>query len=123
MTYEEMCKYVFSHERVDWEIRKMKLKKRQLVQARQISIYLGDWFYPHLTFEKLTEPFEQSRYLSLHSIKTVKSLMYSDRQFKSRVDRYLNAIRNQIKAEKEAELQEETYQQNDFYTEMELKTN
>jgi hypothetical protein len=113
MTYEELCKYVFSEERVDWELHAFKSRKRQLVQARQISIYLANWFWPkRYTNVELTKIFGQDHSSAQSSFKTVSKLLFSDKQYRTNMDKYLHVIRDRIKNEvieqNERLIQEET---------------
>lgn len=96
MNYESICRYVFSNEVVDWNLHDIKERKRQLVLARQISIYLGNWFYPKMTWRELAAIFKQDRVTAMHSKKQITNLLYSDKDLRRRVDRYLNEIRKRI---------------------------
>jgi len=96
MNYESICRYVFSNEVVDWNLHDIKERKRQLVLARQISIYLGNWFYPKMTWKELAEIFKQDHASAMHAKKQVTNLLYSDKDLRRRVDRYLNEIRKRI---------------------------
>lgn len=99
MKYEELCKYVFSEQQVDWELHNFKSRKRQLVQAKQICIYLGRWFFNGLRDIDLTEPLGIERSGYFHAQKSVKSLMFSDKQYRTNMDKYLLEIRKRIKEE------------------------
>ena len=116
MEYLDLCKAVFRKEVVDWEIRKLESRKRQLVQARQISMYLGNWFWPHLTGDQLAEPFAKDRCTAMHAIKTMKNLMFSDRALRERIDRYVVQIRKNINDDIGEDINEEVFQQSDFFT-------
>lgn len=100
MEYIDICKYVFSEEVVDWELHAMKCRIRQLVLARQISIYLGNWFYPNITDEKLAAMFNQDHSNAQHSISTIKKLLFSDKALRAKMDKYLRVIRERINKEK-----------------------
>jgi hypothetical protein len=97
MTYEELCKYVFSEERVAWELRTLNDRKRPLVMARQISIYLGNWFFTELTNKELSGIFNKDHASTNHAIKTIKALLFSDKNLRIRMDKYLMILRNRIK--------------------------
>lgn len=104
MNYEDVCKYVFSMEIVDWELRSYVSRKRELVQARQISIYLGDWFWPKMTDRELTEIFGQDHCMAHHSLKSVKALLFSDKEYRAKMDRYLRDISKKIKESQSKEV-------------------
>jgi hypothetical protein len=101
MTYEELCKYVFSEERVDWELHAIEDRKRQLVVARQISMYLGDWFFPQIPYVQLAGIFEKDHATCSHALKTIKALLFSDKSLRFRIDKYLKVIREKIKNEEQ----------------------
>jgi hypothetical protein len=105
MTYEEIAKYIFSEERVDWELHKLKDRHRQLVLARQIAIYIAHWFYPAITNRELGEIFGQDHANANHSIKSVSNLLFSDKELRSRVDKYLIILREKIRNENQELIQ------------------
>jgi len=113
MEYKELAKYVFAMERVDWELHSYKSRKRQLVQARQISIYLANWFWPLMPDRELTELFNQDHCMVHHTLKSVKSLLFSDKDYRAKMDRYLRDISNKIKEEDiikiKKEMEEESF--------------
>ena len=110
-----MCKYIFSREIVDWEIRQIKTKKSKIVQARQASIYLGNWFLPYLSYDELGLPFKKNRCNVYYSLKTMKNLLYSDKAMRKKIDNYLLRIKKKINEETKKEAKEEVFQQNDFF--------
>jgi hypothetical protein len=103
MKYEDLAKYVFAMERVDWELHNYKSRKRELVQARQMSIYLANWFWPLMNEKELVSIFEQSRSLAYNSLKSIKSQLYSDKNFRPKIEMYIRHIRAKIEAEEKAE--------------------
>jgi len=111
MNYLDICKYVFSEERVHWDMRTFKGRRRQLVQAKQISVYLGNWFFPQLSNDELAEPFDQDRSTMNHSIKKIKGYLQYDKNFRARIDKYLTIIRG----ENVIFESEDIYLENDFY--------
>jgi len=128
MTYEDICKDVFRHELVDWNLRKYKRKYRQLAQAKQISIYLGNWFFPKLSDIELGEPFATSRSNTYHAIKTIKGYLQHDKAFRVKIDKYLNRLGAIRKTYREVSSPEEDiFLENDFfpnrYRAIYLKTN
>lgn len=104
MNYTELCKYVFSEERVDWELHATESRKRELVLARQISVYLGNWFFPEIINRDLAGIFGKDHAIATHSIKAIKSLLYSDKNLRIRIDKYLRIIREKIKEENQKEV-------------------
>ena len=111
MTYLEICKYVFSEERVLWDMRTFKGRRRQLVQAKQISVYLGNWFFPQLSNSELAEPFDQDRSTVNHSIQVIKGYLQYDKNIRTRIDKYLTIIRG----ENVIPENEDIFLENDFY--------
>ena len=104
MEYLDICKYVFSEEVVDWELHTLESRKRQLVLARQISIYLGNWFYPTITDRELAAVFNKDHATASHAIKTIKQLLFSDKALRLRMDKYLRIVREKIKADQQKEV-------------------
>jgi hypothetical protein len=98
MNYEELCKYVFSEERVDWNLRSLKNRRKPLVLARHISIYLGNWFFPMMTDDDLIKPFNQDRCTTFHAIKNIKNLLFSDKDLRRRIDKYLRILGRELRA-------------------------
>jgi len=96
MKYEDLCKYVFSEERVDWNLHNIKCKKREVVTARHICIYLGDWFFKGMTWEQLTEPFNQTHANGLSAKKRIVKLMASEGDLKRRINKYLVILRGRM---------------------------
>lgn len=113
MEYIDICKYIFAEERVDWELHNFKSRRRQLVQARQISMYLGNWFYPNITDKLLAGIFGLDHASAQASFKAVKKLLFSDKAYRANMDKYLMQIRERIKKE-EAERNEKLLQDEMF---------
>jgi hypothetical protein len=104
MEYKELSKWVFAMERVDWELHSFKSRKRELVQARQISIYLANWFWPRMTDKELTELFSQSHSLAHSALKHVKALLFSEPSFRKTIDCYLFILDEKMKNETPVEI-------------------
>jgi hypothetical protein len=104
MEYIELCKYVFSEERVDWELHAIEDRKRQLVVARQISMYLGDWFFPQLSYKELAGIFGKDHSTCSHALKTIKELLFSDKSLRFRMDKYLKIIHDKIKNDEQSQV-------------------
>jgi uncharacterized protein (DUF934 family) len=60
-------------------------------------MYLGNWFWPNLTDRELEKPFELKHASAWHAIKHIKALLFSDKELRIRIDKYLKIIRDQIK--------------------------
>lgn len=101
MNYEALCKYVFSEEIVDWELHKFKSKKRQLVMARYMSIYLGNWFFPKMNGTELVKIFGLSRPCGVHAMQLIRDLSLNDKDIRKKLDKYLIVIRRQLDRENE----------------------
>jgi len=101
MIYSDLCHYVFSEENMAWSDHALKYRKRELVIARQISMYLGRWFFPIHTDKELAEIFNQDHATSQHAFKTVRNLMFSDKEFRCKIDKYLAYIKEEIRKSKE----------------------
>jgi hypothetical protein len=106
MKPEDIAKYVFSEQVVDWELRAIKCRKAQLVMARQISYYLINWFMPDVNQEEVSSIFAQDRCTMVHSVKNIKNLLYSEKSLRPKVDKYLNVIRKQLNEENKEDVLE-----------------
>jgi chromosomal replication initiation ATPase DnaA len=115
MTYEDICRYVFQREIVDWSLRTYKRRHRQLVQARQISIFLGNWFFPKMSDNDLAEPFAQDRCTALHAIKTIKGYLQYDKDFRDKMDNYLIRLSAMKKKPEAPDPEEEIFMEPDFF--------
>lgn len=96
MEYIDMCKYIFNEEKIDWELHNSKSRKKELVEARYISIYLGNYFYPKLKQRDLGIVFDKCREDAWHAIKQIGSLLITDKELKAKVDKYIMYISIEI---------------------------
>lgn len=98
MTYDQLIRYIFSQENQVYEARKMKWRNRQFLEAKHISMTLGEWFF-NLSNSQTTNPFGNDHSTFNHTKKTVQDLRDTDKHFAAKYDRYLNEIRNMINIE------------------------
>jgi hypothetical protein len=114
MTYEDICKYVFEQSNIEWEIKDSRKRDRELVDARQISMYLGNWFYPILTWSALSKPFGRDHATAMSAVSHVRDIMFSDKIFRAKVIDYLNYITEQNKIDMEDQVRQFAEDQNKF---------
>jgi len=96
MKPDEIVYYVFKNEQVDYDMRKIKSGKKEIVQARYRSLYLIHYFYPELNDKALAEIFNKSRALPYHALTTVTNLIATDKQYEKEMSRYIKVIRYRI---------------------------
>ncbi|MFA5715037.1 MAG: hypothetical protein WC998_04825 [Candidatus Paceibacterota bacterium] len=96
MEPEDLIKYVFSEERIDYELRFLKSRKRELVQARQRSIYLLHLFFPKMTWDSIAEPFGQKHDGSLHAYTQVTNYIATEKKYEQEMAKYITVIRGRI---------------------------
>lgn len=96
MNYEEICKYVFREQRIDWELHNIKSRKREIVDARYISMYLGNWFFPKMSADEATFIFGIDRTNFYAGLRCIKKLLFSDKQMRTDIDKYLAYISRKI---------------------------
>lgn len=104
MTYDEICQYVFEEEGVSWDMRLSRKRDRGLVIARQISIYIGNWFHPRLTWSFLGEPFKRDHATAIHAVRTINDLMEFDKTLRAKIFGYLDYVREKSKKDAESEV-------------------
>lgn len=104
MTYEEISKFVFNREIIDWEQRDSKKRDRPLVEARQTSIFLGNWFYPKITWAELGKMFSRDHATAMHSVRAVKNEMATNKSYRIKVHGYINEINARTVESREAEI-------------------
>lgn len=92
MTYDEICRYVFDKELIVWDDCASKSRYRPLVMARQISMFLGHWFYPTLSWSMLALPFKRDHATAMYSIQNITNLMTTDKDFRIKVHSYIEFI-------------------------------
>lgn len=96
MNYEDLIKYVYKEERIDYELRSLKCRKRPNVQAKQRAMYLGHWFFPLLTWEKIGQPFNQKHDGAIHAYNTVCNLIATDKIYANEMSKYFRAVRRDL---------------------------
>ena len=101
MIYLDVCHYVFEQEEIPWIDHDLKYRGRELVIARQISMYLGRWFFPTMTDRERADIFRLDHTTSQHAYKTIRNLMYSDKDLRVRIDKYLVYIKEEIRKSNE----------------------
>lgn len=99
MEYIDICKWVFDKEGQDWENHNPKVRERDKAITRHISIYLGHWFIPRLTNQELADMFGKNHATPQNSFKQVRNLMYSDKDFRLKMDTYIRELNEIFKAE------------------------
>ena len=104
MTYETICRYVFACERIDWSLHDSKKRDRELVFARQVSIYLGNSFYPGMTWVALAAIFKKDHATAMHAVKSITNLMFSDSDIRQKMLKYSSEIQNHIRKRRETEI-------------------
>jgi hypothetical protein len=92
MTYEEICKYVFESEKVDWILATSKKRDAELIAARQMSIYFGNLFYPRMTWSELGKIFCKDHATAMHSVKAINNAIDTNKQMRDKVKRYSDKI-------------------------------
>lgn len=105
MNYEDICRYIFQSEGIDWLQHDSKKRDRSLVEARYISIFLGNWFYPGITWSELGRIFGKDHATAMHSIKCIKDLMFSNKDFRLRMCGYIEHIKSTIAIRDKIEMQ------------------
>jgi hypothetical protein len=104
MNYEMICKYVFANEGVDWLLHDSKKRDRELVFARQLSIYIGNTFFPDETWATLGAIFHRDHATAMHAVKNIKDLMFSDAEIRRKVFTYSEYFKDLKKNKDEAEM-------------------
>ena len=104
MNYELICKYVFASEGVDWLLHDSKKRDRELVFARQLSMYLGNQFYPKETWKNLASIFGKDHATAMTSVEVVKNLMFSNADIRRKVFTYCGYFKELKKNKDEAEM-------------------
>lgn len=98
MTYSQLIRYVFEQEGQDFDSEKFRLRKRELVQARQISMMLA-FEILHLKDHQCAEPFEKDRTSFYAAQRHVTDLLESDKKFAVKYASYKQNILNVIATE------------------------
>lgn len=105
MTYDEICKYVFDKELISWDDCDSKSRFRPLVMARQISMFLGHWFYPALSWSTLALPFKKDHATAMYSIQNINNLMSTDKDFRVKVHSYIEFVGAKLQEQQIAEVE------------------
>jgi len=104
MDYETICKYVFANEGIPWELHDTKKRDRELVTARQISIYIRYTLYPDETWLILGQMFSRDHSTAMHAVKNIKDLMFSNCEIRQKIFSYTEALKQQAKSLEETEM-------------------
>lgn len=107
MNYEEICQYVFKEEGLDWQLRISKRRDDDLKTARQIAMYLGNVFYPEITWSDLARVFSKDHATAIHSVKVINNRMDVDKRFVEKIVNYkkhIKGIADSVRDSKDAEL-------------------
>jgi hypothetical protein len=67
-------------------------RRRTVVLARQISMYLGNKFYPLITWADLAKPFNKDHATAMTSVKAINNLIETNKQFREKITKYSNTI-------------------------------
>jgi hypothetical protein len=98
MIPEDLIKYVFKEERVDYELRASKSRKRELIRARQRSMYLLKHFFPKMSDKEITEPFGKDRCTSIDARDTVSNDIATDKKYEAEMSKYIRVLRGMLNA-------------------------
>jgi len=98
MTAEDLIKYVFKEERVDYELRASKSRKRELIRARQRSMYLLKHFFPKMSDSEITKPFNKDRCTSIDARATVTNDIATDKKYEAEMSKYILVLRGMMNA-------------------------
>jgi hypothetical protein len=98
MTAEDLIKYVFKEERVDYELRASKSRKRELIRARQRSMYLLKHFFPKMSDSEITQPFNKDRCTSIDARATVTNDIATDKKYEAEMSKYIRVLRGMMNA-------------------------
>ena len=97
-TFQVIVDIVFEFYNLDPEIGKIKNRKREIVQARQISFYEGDRL-TNLSYQSMADAFGQDHSTCTHAIKVVKNLIEYNPVIKREIYVIENRIAEKIKQE------------------------
>ena len=81
MTYDQICKYIFEQQGLDFDKSSNKCRERNLVDTRYMCIYLGRRF-TRLSLRRLSGVFGKDHATGLHGIRKVKELYETDRIYR-----------------------------------------
>jgi len=98
MKPEDLIKYVFREERVDYELRASKSRKRELIRARQRSMYLLKHFFPKMSDSEITQPFNKDRCTSIDARATVTNDIATDKKYEAEMSKYILVLRGMMNA-------------------------
>ena len=98
MKPEDLIKYVFREERVDYGLRDSKSRKRKLIRARQRSMYLLKHFFPKMNDSEITEYFKKDRCTSIDARDTVANDIATNKQYSDEMSKYIRVLRGMMNA-------------------------
>lgn len=96
MKPEDIIKFIFEHEQVDYELRAYKSRKGKLVQARQRSMYLVKHFFPLMTWDEVGSLFGQKHDGAIHAYNKVSSYIATEKMYSREIANYITKIRLRI---------------------------
>ncbi len=67
-----------------------KTRKREVVEARQISMWRIKMLYPNFSWREIGDFFSKDHATALHSIRIVNDLMETDKQFNQKVQNIIH---------------------------------
>ncbi len=94
----DIIRFVFKEERVDYELRASKSRKRELIRARQRSMYLLKHFFPKMSDSEITQPFNKDRCTSIDARATVANDIATNKQYSDEMSKYIRVLRGMMNA-------------------------
>ena len=94
--YEWIIEIISHYYDIPIETMKQKTRKREIVQARQISYYFGN-NYTNLSFYSLGKFFDQDHATALHGIKSINNLIFSNRDIRREINELETRIAEKLK--------------------------
>lgn len=93
MNYDNIIQYIFTKEQQCYENRESSSRKRELVEARQMCMILGESILK-LKAAELTAPFKKDRTTFYHAKKHISHLCETDRFFKAKFTEYESQLKS-----------------------------
>jgi len=97
MKPEDIIKYVFEEEGVDFQLLKIPSRKFEMVQARQRAAYLVHYFYPFLTLSAIRDLLLYDSHATvLNCFKKVTNFIATEKKYEREMAKYITVIRKKI---------------------------
>ena len=97
MKPDELVKFVFAQEGVDYNLRDLKLRNQEIVQARYKSMYLLHHFFPELRQREIAGIFKKDHGTVIHAYKTITNEIATNDNYSHIISNYIHQIRDMIK--------------------------